>query len=121
LARTDPHGAGRPAYAGHPKGLAKYFGQNEFSETDNPHPELEEEPMNPRLALLLANYQLHDRMTAMLAGIALLSVLTAWSFSIRASGNRQAVVMRTIYYVFLLVAWIGILAVPVVVIWSGRF
>jgi hypothetical protein len=77
--------------------------------------------MNPRLALLLSNYQLHDRMTAFLAGAALLSVLTAWSFSIRASGKRQVVIMRNIYYAFLLMAWIGILTIPIVVFWSGKF
>ena len=63
---------------------------------------------NPRFALLLANYRMHDQLTLTLAGIALLFVLVGWIGFARVQ-NRFSLFMKNVYYAMILFYWVLIL------------
>jgi hypothetical protein len=76
---------------------------------------------NPRFALLLTNYMLHDRMTMALAGLALAAVLIGYAYSFVKPDN-SLLHDREIYFGFLVVGFILIMAgCAYILIYSGGY
>lgn len=73
---------------------------------------------NPRLALLLANYRLHDWLTLLLAGFALLSVLAGCAVSARVR-TRFDRVLKMVYFAMSLLMWVITLTVMTVIMIGG--
>jgi hypothetical protein len=65
---------------------------------------------NPRFALLLANYALHDRITLALAGVALAAVLIGWAMTAKPPRSRWDRLSSNIYFGFLVLAFVLTLA-----------
>jgi hypothetical protein len=75
-------------------------------------------PINPRFTVLLRLYAQFDRMTLILAGIALAAVLVGWALP-RSGSGRFTRVLTQIYYGFLIVSFVLILAGTLFLILGG--
>jgi hypothetical protein len=65
---------------------------------------------NPRFALLLSNYMLHDHITLTLAGIALAAVLMGWAMTAKPPRSNWDRLFSNVYFGFLLFAFLSTLA-----------
>jgi hypothetical protein len=63
-------------------------------------------PANPRFLVLMTNYRQYDQLTLVLFGISLVAVLIGWAML----GRNTPAWLRYLYFGFLLLAFIFILA-----------
>lgn len=72
-------------------------------------------PANPRFLVLMTNYRQYDQLTLVLAGISLAAVLIGWAML----GGKTPAWQRYLYFGFLLLAFILIMAGTTILIIRG--